>query len=208
MNKREYKMKKLILKILLLTFVVCLPVSATADVSVHVRIPLPPPIVFPAIPQLVVIPETDVYAVPDVQEDVFFFAGWWWRPWNNHWYRSRNYDRGWAYYPNPPRFQTNIPLDWRNNYKNHTWKGYRWEPQQRPQRDIQRNWNAWQKDRYWKKQGYGVHEMTKDRPAPQYRNNKQQSMPEYTDRNKGKAPGNSKQSGKNDKKPFDVKDKR
>ncbi|MFA5323275.1 MAG: hypothetical protein WC373_11435 [Smithella sp.] len=201
-------MKKLILKTLLLTLVVCMPVSAMADVRIQVNIPLPPMIVFPALPQMVVIPDTDVYAVPDVEEDIFFYAGWWWRPWNNRWYRSRYYDRGWAYYPNPPYFHKNIPSDWKNNYKNHTWQGYRWEPQQKSHRDIERNWNVWQKNRYWKKQEYGVQKMKKNRPAPQYRSNKQQSTPEYTPRNKGKAPGNSKQAGKNDKRPFDGKDKR
>ena len=201
-------MKKLILKTLLLTLVVCMPVSAIAGVSVHVNIPLPPAIVFPAGPQLVVIPDTDVYAVPDVQEDIFFYAGWWWRPWNNHWYRSRYYDRGWAYYPNPPRFHRNIPPDWRNNYRNHTWKGYRWEPQQRPQRDIQRNWKGWQKDRHWEKQGYGVQKIEKDRPAPQFQSSKQQPMHGPADRDRGKDPGNSGHSGNNNGRPFEGRNSR
>lgn len=196
-------MKKLLLKTLLLTLVVCMPVSAMADVRVHVNIPLPPAIVFPAGPQLVVIPDTDVYAVPDVEEDVFFYAGWWWRPWNNRWYRSRYYDRGWAYYPNPPRFHRNIPQDWRNNYRNHTWKGYRWEPQQRPHRDIERNWNAWHKDKHWEKQGYGVQKMKKDRPEPQYQSHERQSKPDYGNRYKGKDRGNSKQDGKNNERPYE-----
>lgn len=201
-------MKKLILKTLLLTLVVCMPVSAMADVRVHVNIPLPPAIVFPAMPQLVIIPDTDVYAVPDVEEDVFFYAGWWWRPWNNRWYRSRYYDRGWAYYPNPPRFQRIIPPDWRNNYRNHIWKGYRWEPQQRPQRDIQRNWRTWQKDSHWQKQGYGVQGMEKNRPAPQYQSHKRQSMPGPADQGRGKGPGNSKQDGKNNGRHFEEKNRR
>ena len=81
-------MKKLIFKLLFLTLVVFAPVSAIAEVSVHIDIPLPPPIFFPAPPEVVVIPETDVYAVPDVQEEIFFFGGWWWRPWEGRWYRS------------------------------------------------------------------------------------------------------------------------
>ena len=90
-------MKKLILKVLLFTLVVFAPISAFADVSVHIGIPLPPPIIFPAPPGLVVIPETDVYAVPDVGAEIFFYGGWWWRPWEGRWYRSHYYDRGWAY---------------------------------------------------------------------------------------------------------------
>jgi hypothetical protein len=89
-------MKKLIVKILFLTLVIFVPVSAMAGVSVHVNIPLPPPIIFPGPPEVVVIPETNVYAVPDVDADIFFYSGWWWRPWEGRWYRSRYYDRGWA----------------------------------------------------------------------------------------------------------------
>lgn len=150
-------MKKLVCKTLLLTLVVFMPVSAIADVRVHVNIPLPLPILFPAPPQLVVIPDTDVYAVADIGEDIFFHAGWWWRPWNNRWYRSRYHDRGWAYYPHAPSFHRYVSADWRQNYRNRTWQGSRWEPQRRSHHDIQGNWSTWQKDRHWEKQKYGVY---------------------------------------------------
>ena len=54
-------------------------------VDVGVSIPLPPAIVFGAPPQLVVIPETYVYVDPDVDVDIFFYGGWWWRPWEGRW---------------------------------------------------------------------------------------------------------------------------
>ncbi|MBN1472734.1 MAG: hypothetical protein JW925_13220 [Syntrophaceae bacterium] len=149
-------MKKIILKTLLLTLVVCLPLSATADVRVHVNIPLPLPIILPAPPQLVVIPNTNVYAVPDIAEDIFFYAGWWWRPWKGYWYRSRYYDRDWAYHPHPPSFNRHIPADWKNNYRSRSWQGHRWEPQVRTHHYIQRNWSLWQKEKHWEKQKYGV----------------------------------------------------
>lgn len=76
-------MKKIFFKILLFTCAVLMPVSATAGVSVHVDIPFPPPIIFPVPPLPVVIPETNVYVVPDIQEDIFFYGGWWWRPWKD-----------------------------------------------------------------------------------------------------------------------------
>ena len=150
-------MKKLILKALFLTFVVFAPVSAMAEVNVHINIPLPPLIIFPAPPEMVVIPETDVYAVPDVQEDIFFYSGWWWRPWEGRWYRSHYYDRGWAYYNSVPSFYRNFRPGWRNDYRNHRWRGHQWDYQRIPHRELQRNWQGWQRDRHWEKQNnWGV----------------------------------------------------
>ena len=57
----------------------------------------PPPIPFVAPPNVVVLPGTDVYVVPDAAVDIFFQGGWWWRQWRGNWYRSTLYDRGWAH---------------------------------------------------------------------------------------------------------------
>lgn len=162
-------MKKLILKILFLTLVIFAPVSAMAEVSVHINIPLPPPIIFPVPPSLVVIPETDVYVVPDVQDEIFFYAGWWWRPWQGHWYRSHYYDRGWVYYQHAPYFYRNIPSGWRNDYINHHWKGYQWDYRPIPHHEIQRNWSGWKRDRHWEKQTWGVQGLRNKRSGEHYR---------------------------------------
>ena len=66
---------------LLLALVILFPIPAMAAVDVGISISLPPPIVFAAPPEVVVIPETYVYAVPDLDVDIFFYNGWWWRPW-------------------------------------------------------------------------------------------------------------------------------
>lgn len=157
-------MKKVIFKILFFTLVIFAPVSAMAQVSVHVNIPLPPPIFFPAPPDVVVIPETHVYAVPDIQEDIFFYAGWWWRPWQGRWYRSRYYDRRWSYYHRPPAFHRHIPPGWRNYYRSHRWKGYEWKQQRIPQREMQRNWQGWKQNKHWEQNRWGVQMHQKRNP--------------------------------------------
>src|SRR5660397_204435 len=91
-------MKKLLIRTILLSFVLLFPVPSMAGVDVGINISLPPLIVFAAPPEVVVIPETNVYAVPDLDVDIFFYNGWWWRPWEGRWYRSRNYSSGWGYY--------------------------------------------------------------------------------------------------------------
>jgi len=82
------KMKRLLFGILLLAFVIVVPIPTMAGVDVSVSIALPPPIVFSAPPEMIVLPETYVYVVPDVDVDIFFYDGWWWRPWEGRWYRS------------------------------------------------------------------------------------------------------------------------
>jgi len=72
---------------------------------------------------MVVLPETDVYVVPDVAQDIFFYNGFWWRPWEGRWYRSQYYNSGWGYYQGVPSFYGGIPSGWRNEYRNHSWKG-------------------------------------------------------------------------------------
>ncbi len=114
-------MKRLIWGAMLLGLVIVVPVPTQAGVDIAVS--LPPPIVFAAPPEVVVIPETYVYAVPGIEEDIFFYNGWWWRPWQGRWYRSRNYSSGWGYYRSVPSFYRRIPPGWRSDYREHRWGG-------------------------------------------------------------------------------------
>ena len=145
-------MKKSILGALLMAAVSVASLPASAQVDVRVGIGLPPPIVFATPPELIVIPETYVYVVPDVADDIFFYEGWWWRPWGGRWYRSRAYGSGWAYYGGVPSFYASIPVTWRNDYRSHRWYGRPWNYQRIPQYQVQQNWNRWQRDRHWENQ--------------------------------------------------------
>lgn len=145
-------MKRLLLGTILLALVLVAPIPTMARVDVGVSISLPPLIVFATPPEVVVIPETYVYAVPDLDVDIFFYNGWWWRPWGGHWYRSRHYDSGWAYYRRAPSFYAKIPSSWRNDYRDHRWGGHQWNHQRIPHQQLQRNWSNWEKSRHWEKQ--------------------------------------------------------
>jgi hypothetical protein len=63
--KRRSKMKKfgVMLAIVMALFIV--PCLAQAQIDIGISIPLPPPIVFSAPPEMVVLPETEVYVAPD-----------------------------------------------------------------------------------------------------------------------------------------------
>ena len=138
-------MKKLFWGTLLLASVFVLPVPTMAGVDVGINISLPPPIVFAGPPEMVVLPETNVYVVPDSDVDIFFYGGWWWRPWEGRWYRSHYYNSGWGYYQSVPSFYVGIPSGWRNDYREHRWRGQQWNYQRIPQQQVQRNWKGWEK---------------------------------------------------------------
>ncbi|HEX2966427.1 MAG TPA: hypothetical protein VHO84_11600 [Syntrophorhabdaceae bacterium] len=159
-------MKKLIIGTIFLTIVVIAPLQSMARVDVSVNIGLPPPIAFVQPPEVIVLPNTDsVYAVPGLDIDLFFWNGWWWRPWQGHWYRSRFYDRGWAFYSGIPVFYTYVDPGWRVYYNDHNWRGSYWSYRRIPHHDLQSNWRRWHNDRYWERRhNWDVRSYTPPRP--------------------------------------------
>ncbi len=151
-------MKKLLLWTMLLALAIVVPVPAMARVDISIGISLPPPVVFEAPPDVIVLPDTDdVYVVPGIDADLFFWNGWWWRPWEGGWYRSYYYNRGWAYYNAVPTFYFDVDPGWRGYYRSHEWYGHRWDYDRVPYRGLQRNWKSWHNSRHWEKQGtWGV----------------------------------------------------
>jgi len=178
-------MKRLLLHMVLFALVIAAPASAMAQVTVSVGIPLPPPIVFQAPPAVIVLPDTpDVYAVPDVGVDLFFYNGWWWRFWDGYWYRSHYYDRGWVYFNHVPRFYYDVDPDWRGFYKSHDWHGHPWNYQRITNGQLQRNWSSWHSSGYWQKQktwgvqGYHPRPVQEQQALRQQRQQQYQQRPE------------------------------
>ena len=164
-------MKKAMIGTLFLLVAALVPLSVRAQigVSVGVNVDLPPPIVFSGPPEVVVLPERNVYVVPDVEADIFFSQGWWWRPWQGRWYRSHYYDRGWGFYrAAPPPFYRNVPPGWRNDYREHRWRGHEWNHERVPHGEMERNWRGWERDRHWQQHnGWGVRGMEPRPVGPQ-----------------------------------------
>jgi hypothetical protein len=125
------------------------------------------------------IPETYVYVVPDIDADIFFHAGWWWRPWEGRWYRSRHHDKGWAHYPHVPAFYKDVPPGWRKGYRDRRWKGHEWEHRHVSHRDAEKNWRSWEKKKHWEKENtwgvkgleHGKHNRDKGK-KPKHKNKK------------------------------------
>jgi hypothetical protein len=156
-----------------------------ARVDVDINISLPPPIAFAAPPEMVVLPGTYIYVVPDSDADIFFYNGWWWRSWEGRWYRSQYYNSGWGYYQSVPSFYVSIPSGWRNDYREHRWKGQQWNYRRIPQQQVQRNWQGWEKNKHWEKQNswgvQGLKPQTRSQQPSQTVQPKYQARPQARD---------------------------
>jgi hypothetical protein len=107
---------------------------------------------FAAPPDLVVIPGTYIYMVPDITVDVLFYQDYWWRPYEGRWYRSRDYNGQWSYVE-PGRIPDGLralPQDYRHRLS----PGY----ERIPHGEVKRNWKQWEKEKHWDRrveQGHG-----------------------------------------------------
>lgn len=148
MIKRIKRMRKSCFLVLgaLLLILTGYATQSEARVSVNIGVNLPA-YRFAAPPEVVVIPGTYVYMVPDIDVDVLFFQGYWWRPYEGHWYRSRDYRGSWRYVEprRIPRGLRELPQDYRQRLSP--------DYDRVPHRDLQRNWKKWEKEKYWDRRG-------------------------------------------------------
>jgi hypothetical protein len=102
--------------------------------------PLPPPPIKAFEPELAVLPGTYVYFCPGiVAADIFFYNGFWYRPYRGYWYRSLAYNGVWVSIAPPPIFLS-LPPDYR--IKVHDFPHIRYY-------EFHRNWRGWQREKYW-----------------------------------------------------------
>ncbi|MGV8057809.1 MAG: hypothetical protein AB2L12_07295 [Smithellaceae bacterium] len=178
-------MKKLLVGTALLALVSIFPIMTRAEVDVRVgiSIPLPPVIEFQAPPDVVVLPDTnDVYVAPGLSIDLFFWNGFWWRPWEGRWYRSQYYDHGWTYYNSVPRFYFDVDPYWRGNYQNHNWHGHIWNYKLIPHSQFQQKWKSWRSSGYWNKNRTWAVQGYKPKPQQQRQVLRQQRQTIYQQR--------------------------
>ncbi len=116
--------------------------EAAAGVDVHITIGSPPAFFFQAPPVVVVIPGTYVYLVPDIGVDILFYDGFWYRPYEGHWFWARVFNGPWIYLPPEkiPRVLITLPPEYHR-----VPSGYH----RIPYGQLQRNWGRWEHERYW-----------------------------------------------------------
>ena len=105
-------------------------------IGINIGIPVPvlPTIVVSGPPELVVVPGTNIYVAPDIDGDILFYEGFWWRLYDGRWYRSPYYDRGWVYMD-----RGRVPRSFYGYHPGfrHEYRGY----QRVHYNDVHRNWN-------------------------------------------------------------------
>ena len=143
-TERGYNfMKQIALLVVSLLFVLGVPFAGAA-VDVDVNIAVPSPMEFAEPPDVVVVPSGTayVYMVPDMP-GLYFYNNFWYRFYEDHWYRSRIYNGRWDYIQTHrvPRFVLDVPPDYYGSlppgyYRIHYG-------------DLHRNWRVWDRGRHW-----------------------------------------------------------
>ena len=129
---------------------------ARAEVSVNINIG-PPPIVVAEPPAVVMVPQSQVYFVPDPHVDVFFYGGYWWSPRGEQWYRARAYKGPWGVMEpaRVPRAVIYVPRDYRARYERERHVPYgQWKKEHgqwdRENRKAHKQWEK-EREKEWKK---------------------------------------------------------
>jgi hypothetical protein len=120
-----------------------IPNAGFAEVNVNIGINLPlPGFVFHGPPAVALIPGTYAYAVPDVDIDILFYHGYWYRPHRDRWYRSISYNGPWGHiaHHRVPAAIIGLPPDYRHLPPGHS---------RIPYGHVKKNWRNWEKHRYW-----------------------------------------------------------
>ncbi len=126
---------------LILLFGLLYPLSSNAEVNVSISVPLPG-LAISAPPAMVIIPGTYVYYPPEVSADIFFYHGYWYRPYQGGWYMANGYNGPWRTIApgHVPHAVMGVPPHFR-----HASAGY----ERMPYGTVRGNWRTWEHDRYW-----------------------------------------------------------
>ncbi len=124
-----------------LVFNLMSPLRSDAEVNVNVTIPLPG-LVIQAPPAMVVIPGTYVYYPPEVDVDIFFYHGYWYRPYRGGWYIANGYNGPWRGIgpDRVPHTLIEMPHDYRHIPPGH---------ERMPYGQVKKNWRRWENEHHW-----------------------------------------------------------
>ncbi|MDD5712826.1 MAG: hypothetical protein PHY31_08750 [Smithellaceae bacterium] len=143
-------MKKIVFSAAIVGLVLAWAAIAPAEVKVNIGIGIPAPavevnvglprLVIAAPPAMVVIPGTYVYFAPDVDADILFFDGYWYRPYRGGWFRASSYNGPWGSIRTVPPVVMRLPKDYRRIPPGH---------ERIPYGQLHKNWRTWEREKHW-----------------------------------------------------------
>ncbi|MBI5886532.1 MAG: hypothetical protein HZB85_08135 [Deltaproteobacteria bacterium] len=95
-------------------------------------------------PELMPLPDIDVYVIADLDMDVAFYNGWWWRMHDNRWYRASEYNGAWGLViaGKVPEIILGLHPGFRGRGLGNT---------RIPYGQFKKNWKRWEKEKRWHK---------------------------------------------------------
>lgn len=112
-----------------------------------------PTVIITRTPKVVVIPGTRyVYFLPDYDEAILFYHGFWYRPYSGGWFRSKGYNGPWKPVQKVPGQVLNLPPDFR---------GIGQAGERIPYRALKKHWRQWEKSGYWEESAKKAREKKK-----------------------------------------------
>ncbi len=104
-----------------------------------------PKVFIPAPPDVVLIPGAYAYFVPDIDADIVFYEGRWYRLHDGRWHSAIGYNGPWVIIVvnRVPAVLLNLPPGFRRTPPGHT---------RIPHGQLKKNWKRWQADKHWDKQ--------------------------------------------------------
>lgn len=179
----DKNMNRLLHGVVIVIFSFCLAnglILARFDTAIAQDI-APPALRIKAPPELTPLPDTNVYVITDIDTDVAFYRGWWWRSHEGGWYRARDYNGAWGLViaRKVPKIILTLPPGFRNNGLVGT---------RIPYGQLKKNWQKWEDEKRWNKDK--SENKSKDKKKIEQKkkqSNKEQSKPEFERKEHGRG---------------------
>lgn len=147
-------MKRYLLALIIpaaMTFTLSLSPKASAEVNINIGVNAPMPgVVIASPPELFVIPGSYIYFIPDLDDDVFFYHGYWYRPYRGQWHRAGDYNGPWVVISisRVPGVLINLSPGFRRDPYGH---------ERIPWGQVKKHWRGWEEERHWEKAEHKQH---------------------------------------------------
>ncbi|MFA5928975.1 MAG: hypothetical protein WC838_06735 [Candidatus Margulisiibacteriota bacterium] len=131
-------MKNIIRSLVFISALLVIGAAGTAQAEIDINIKIgSPPVIVAGSPALVLIPQTGIYFVPGIVQNIFFYNEYWWTLKGDRWTWAKQYIGPWeaVQRKNVPAYLFKVPKNYREIYKKERPTNYgQWKKQHRHNR--------------------------------------------------------------------------